>query len=653
MQKLIFRNKLFLSFFLLAFFLALIWISDGKIIAGGEEGILFRHFSKTPEITVWSETGTGYPMPILLPRVTFAIFINFLDKFLLPQYSQLLIFFLLILSGLLGFYFLVREILGNLKVAVIAGIFFLLNLYTQSQVFGRFLFEGMFAWAYLPIFLFSWIKFAKTNKWKWLAVFLISSLIFSCAFGHPAYVITLWFTAILFAVSEFWINRRNKKEIFRMGSRFLICSVLWIGANFWWIYPYLRLGHSSFSKISSFQANFDSLLGVSKFFPIWEILLLRQSFLFGKDSNWYFFYSSFWIYLISIVILFIVYIGWRSVRHTRYGLYLTLLAVFGLFISKGANFPFGNIFFKWLFINFSVTEVFRNSYEKFGLVWLLPYSIFFASGLFFVSTYIKGATRKMLIGISLIIFCGVLVWPIWTGDIFTQKMRIEIPPYYEEANAFLNNNLNDGRVLMLPIIPGDGVHYTWGYWGIEPSEFLLDKPVVSRILRTEYFDDKYINLQNNFSNNDDYNELLNQMNIKYLILHRDLDNKSSSASSSAQVQEILKRNPQVSFLREIGQLLIYQYIGNQKQGLFTLEGESVSGFTYEKLSATQYRINIKNATVPYRIIFKETFNKLWEASIDGKKITDHFLAFDYANGWIVMQKGNYKIKVSLKVLPWD
>ncbi len=653
MQKLIFKNKVLLSFFLVSFLLALIWTNGGKIIAGGEEGILFRHFSKFPEISVWSETGTGYPMPILLPRATFVSSLNFLDKFLLPQYSQLLIFFLLILSGLLGFYLLTREILGNLKVAVFAGTFFLLNLYTQSQVFGRFLFEGMFAWAYLPIFLFSWIKFAKTNKLKWLLVFIISSLIFSCTFGHPAYVITLWFAAILFAISEFWINRRNGKEILRMGSRFIICFVLWIGVNLWWIYPYFRLGHSSFSKISSFQANFDSLLGVSKFFPIWEILLLRQSFLFGKDSNWYIFYSSFWIYLISIIILFIVYIGWRSVRHTRYGLYLTLLAIFGLFISKGANFPFGNIFFKWLFMNFSVTEVLRNSYEKFGLVWLLPYSIFFASGLFWVSAYIKGAMGKMLVGMSMIIFCGVLVWPMWTGDIFTQKMRIEIPPYYEETNAFLNNKLNDGRVLILPIIPGDGVHYTWGYWGIEPSEFLFDKPVISRILRTEYFDDKYINLHNTFIDNGNYNELLNQMNIKYFILHRDLDTKSSSASSSTQVQEILKKNPEVSFLREIGQLSIYQYNSNQQQGLFILDGESVPEFTYKKLSATQYRINIKNASVPYIIIFKETFNKLWEASIDGQKITDHFLAFDYANGWIVMTSGNYEIKVYLKVLPWD
>jgi hypothetical protein len=87
--------------------------------------------------------------------------------------------------------------------------------------------------------------------------------------------------------------------------------------------------------------------------------------------------------------------------------------------------------------------------------------------------------------------------------------------------------------------------------------------------------------------------------------------------------------------------------------MFISEGTTFSTLVYKKISPTRYIINIKESSEPFSLIFKETYNGLWKAKIDGKTIDSHYLVYNYANGWKIDKKGNYNVEVIFKVWPWE
>ena len=653
----------------LCLFLIVLWFSPRRLLAGGEEGFsLFSSISLREQISLWQISGTGYPMPVYITRVFPVLLVKIFTNFgILKVVTQAVFFLILLLTGSLGMFFLVSSLLkrheARYLVAFLSGMFYLLNLYVFSQVIGRFLYAGYSLWAYLPIFCYLWLQWVMERGRKHLLLFLASSVLYSVIYLQPAHIITLWAPAGLWSMFEVFKNRGSTEGGLTIIIASFIAFLLWAVFNLWWIYPYLKIGGSAFSEISGWQKNFNSLKGVSRFFPTYQILLLRQGFILGDlkfkgdhvghslpYGGWY---NHWWVWGISIGILVVVLLGILVSRKNRYWVYLIGLFLLGWLVSKGTNPPFGGTFFRFLFSNFSFTQVLRNPYEKFGLVFVLPYSIFFGSGLEFVYRKLRPKLREVAVGGVLVLSCGFLVWPMWTGDVFAQNIRVWVPDYYQQANEFLNRDKSDGRVLMLPIIPGDGVRYSWGYQGVEPSEFLFDKPAVSKILRTKYFDEKYRNLYESFVQGKNYSRLLEEMNIKYLILHSDLDSEVCGASSSAEVLEKLQTNPKIRFLEKFGNLAIYENTENKEAKLFVAEGEEIPEVTYQRLSSTRYKVYIRKAKKPYHLIFKETFNDFWEARINGEKLNAHFLAYDYANGWRVEKKDDYTIEVVFKVWPWE
>ncbi len=206
---------------------------------------------------------------------------------------------------------------------------------------------------------------------------------------------------------------------------------------------------------------------------------------------------------------------------------------------------------------------------------------------------------------------------------------------------------------MLPIIPGDSVNYKWGYRGVEPSEFLFDRDSVSKTLRAKYFDEKYMDLYTKFIDGGDYNQDLSEMNIKYLVLNNDLIPEASGASSSAQVRAVINHNSKIKLSKTIGALDIYEYKPNTDSSLFAVSGTSLTSVSYKKISSTHYSIGIKSANEPYEFIFKETFNPLWLARVNGVILDKHFLKYSYANAWEINKKGDYNIDVVFKVWPWE
>jgi hypothetical protein len=74
-----------------------------------------------------------------------------------------------------------------------------------------------------------------------------------------------------------------------------------------------------------------------------------------------------------------------------------------------------------------------------------------------------------------------------------------------------------------------------------------------------------------------------------------------------------------------------------------LPKNSVSA-TYEKISTTKYIVHI-NSSKPFVLVFSQSFDPMWKASIVGENtvLKHHFIVNIYANGWYVNRTGTYDI----------
>lgn len=634
------------------------WFRNGQFIATGEEGLWLWNPASALEIYrfPWIDVGLGTISPVYLPRLTVLAIAALFNSLFPSWFMEAIIFWLLMLAGSFGTYFLMGELLGNTdkRTRILASLFYLLNLYTMSQVFGRFISTGIFAWAYLPIFLYQWLKMLKSGEKKWFIAFFISSIVFSNAFGTVAFLIPLWISVLVLFLSLL----RDKISWLKLIIRGGIGVIGWSLINLWWLYPNLILGKASFGEIAASNVSISSLKSVSQYFDTSQIVLLRQSFLFGKDAflNWY---NQGWVTLISISVFLFVVIGIFVSRQYKSWSYLLSIFLLGWFISKGTNPPFGQEIYTWLFNAIPLLQILRNSYEKVGILFLLPYSLFFGIGIGYITHLLSSNLKMIFSGIVTVVFMGILVWPMWSGNVFGAfdiNTRISVPNYYNRLNSVLNRDAEDNRLLMFPLNPGDGVKYNWkggSYQGEESSEFLLAKPVISKTLGNTYADKKYKDLYTDFIEGKQYNTLLDEMNIKYLIVNKDIDPKISGSISATQAQSILMDDPRLSFVGNFGQLSLYQYNSLNVGSLFMTTGNSRPQMSYIKINNIHYVVSIKNATEPYTLIFKETFNNLWQARIGSDVIKQHALVYDYANEWRINKIGSYRINIILKVWPWN
>lgn len=686
----------FIAFVLIASIIS-IWFSEGKFIANGsEENFNVFHSQRSAEYasSFWRSVGTGYKTSFLISTYSVFAVLGELEKSGVPAFiRQASLLAILMMVGVISTYFLIKRGLNlGEKAAYIGGVFYFLNIYAMTQIWKRFIYAHMFAWACLPLFSFLWIRWIDTQKFLWLFLFVVSSLFFTFTFSNPVFLLTIWTPAIIFSLVKLWNERSRKKQFIYTLLYSFIGLFLWLIVNIWWLYPTLTLGSTWAAQTGqTWQSDLGSLHAVSKYFPIGEIAFLRQSWYLGHENDWFDFYHNPLIYLISFMVLAIMIYGVVKSKKLPYWKYLIVLAGVGLFISKGTSFPFGYSFFEILFSKFSLTVALRNSYEKFGIVWLLPYTIFFAIGL---STFINKFSKiKRYLVLTTILFlsCGVLVYPMWSGDIFpASRHRFNVPSDYIETNNYLKKQeVIDNRIFHIPsLIELERVTYSWGFIGEDPSDNLFDAEVLSKPA-TPGFDPVYRIIHKNLFEKET-SRLLGFLGVENVIFHKDniypkIDIKD--------VQDKIERWDNIKNKKDFGQLVVYTldskivkprvyvaanaklvasledgikgilnksmdtnntiFVTENYSNVLSMQNAFIPQIYTQKLSLTNYKVEIKKANGPFILVLNNAFDKSWELKIDKEIIEPHFIANGFVNGWIINKDGNYSADIKLIVWPWD
>lgn len=686
-------QKIYLWFFLflvLIFIIIFSWFSTGKIISNNSEenlNILSPSRTALHYSTVWWSVGTGAKIPFLISREPVFLMLSLMERGGMSIFLiQAFLFGAIMLAGMVSIYCFVRYGLQlSAFVAGIGSLFYLLNIYSLTQVWKRFLYFSMFAWAYLPFFLLCWLKWILNYQFKWLFLFLLGSFVSSYTFAHPAFLFTFWIPAAVFVLIRAWEYRKDIKELLKLVGFSLLGFISWIVVNVWWLYPTFSLTNSwSDENLPQADINFNILDAVSKSFPVNEILLLRQSWYLGTENDWYYFYHNPLIYLISIGVLAIAVLGFVKLKGNKYRKYLLALSLVGLFISKGTNFPLGHTFYYFLFQFFPQSAAFRNSYEKFGLVWVLPYAIFFAFGIYWLFHKIKERFKLLILGLILFLSLGVLVYPMWNGDIFPPKHRVVVPAYYYEANNFLNSQ-NIDRIFHIPFTTEvEKISYDWGYVGEDPSENTFDGEPLTSPNAPLY--DKTYKLLPKFLDREYFSNILGLLGAQYIIFHKDnIYPKVDLTNTQKQIESWQGINKAKTFdkldLYSLDPKIVKPRIyasGNtikinsltealnkvasdewDETSIFTLQDIGVvrdnltPQISYTKISQTYYKVSIKESKGSYVLILNNTYDEFWKAKIDNQIIEKHFIVNGFANGWLIDKKGSYEIEIKLVVWPWE
>lgn len=643
--------------------LVFIWFRGGLMFAGGEEGMPFYNLDKAYQLfsSPWRDFSGGIAATTDLARVPFFWILKNLSVFVPSHILQAMTFLLLMVVGVISVYWLLKitimEKSSNPLIPVLGAIFYLLNPYSMIQVWGRGLYNQFFPFALLPLFLVLFVLGIKKKNFIYAFLALISSVILSVSFGQPGYVITFWLTIFLYTLFSLLTAQKFADRMYIIFYS-LITFILWALMHSWWIWPMFKTIGDATNMLGGLDYNIGSLQGISRESTLPVVIRLLHKFAFvgayGES------YQSLPFRLISwiIPISFIASIGvFKKLRHFKFYLSFFLIS---LFLVMGTNIPFGFIFL-WLFKTFSIFQVFRNPYEKIGLLLMIAYTPFFAIGIIEfatkVRTFLKRLTVTQIVLVMMFLVCGVYAWPMWTGQ-FAGGVKVNpwtrVPEYYSEANNWIVSQDKSARVLHMPLNPGEGVLAKWehSYQGIEPSEFIFSNSSISRnvtinkpyynvllqrfgVLQKNAFGPDPDISQSEFRVQNLYEELA-RLNVGFIVLHRDYDEKLSSMKTADETAQYLSKEKNIQKAVTIGALDIY-------------EVKAPSLVNYQKLSPTLYTFEITDAKAPIKLNFLENYNPAWELFVDGGKVDTHTTAFSYANSWVVDQKGSYSGQIKYKV----
>jgi hypothetical protein len=69
--------------------------------------------------------------------------------------------------------------------------------------------------------------------------------------------------------------------------------------------------------------------------------------------------------------------------------------------------------------------------------------------------------------------------------------------------------------------------------------------------------------------------------------------------------------------------------------------------TCTEISASEYVVQVNNASAPFFLVLSNSYNGYWVANINGqqKSETNHFMVNGYANAWYINKTGTFSVKL--------
>lgn len=574
MKKLL-QNQYFIIF-ASATLLIFLWFREGYQLGTAESGLPFNNLQNHESIMrlAWAYPALGNPTSINVASWPTYYFLSTFERVGIPGFMTQAIFFwlLFVVSGI-GIYHLIKEFFPNTnKTFLLLGVFFYwFNPFTMVNIWNRFLYTYMVLWAGLPFLFYLFMRGINKKDLKFSVAVSLVSLVFSFAFTSVVSTLLLW--GIFVYTLLFYLIFDRDKRVFLFTYIFLT-FISFIFLNFWWITQLFSFVSSNMYSATvtnyfSSQGNIITLTSLSERLGqlFFTTRLWHRDFLLSNIASWVNLYK---IPLVTAVEFFISSVAiWTFYRYRRKlgVLFFSPLLVISLFLIKGNNAPLGEIFHK-LFVNVNALQLFRNPFEKFGLLALISFIPLFTFGFSsIIGKLPKGKISKSIFWI--VASQIVLVWgfPFWTSNIFRtgsssdSDYKVKVPQYYKDADKWLTEKSDGYRFISLPI-GKEGVTYNWekNYSGVELSSTLFNKPNISFSTTVPYFENLTLSLGNTQLTKDLFS-FVPYTTSAFVVLRKDLDFQDRGLANPNLIESNLnnwEKEGLVKKLQTFGQLNIYQ-----------------------------------------------------------------------------------------------
>ncbi len=346
-------------------------------------------------------------------------------------------------------------------------------------------------------------------------------------------------------------------------------------------------------------------------------------------------YSNIILYsmgLIPILLIFaaLIYITFKRKRkyYTFWFYTLLLLFVLGIIFSTGTHPPTG-IIFELMMRKIPGFAIFRSSYYKF-----MPLTIFSMSILFSYSIYIltdvKNIFQKNRLLISAVIILGIFLYhiPIFINNPFAFtwgfSTLVNVPTYVYQVDEYIKSSQAVKKILIVPEIDTGYINvptdtYTWGYYSLEPFQWLLfDKPVVGNSAGTPEIIQSLLNSLKN-EEIKSVNQLSNLMGISHILFRKDIEIKDTQFKQKmiSTWSTLLDTTPLIKKVLERGEWSLYEINADVKPFVYN----SLTQVFAPKDSMNHLlSLNASNAAVMYdsflpaQSVLKEVNTQIWKAN---------------------------------------
>ncbi|MDO8657109.1 MAG: alpha-(1-_3)-arabinofuranosyltransferase family protein, partial [Candidatus Levybacteria bacterium] len=550
--------KIVIFFVAVSLFLSFVWLPAGQIVGGGDVGMptfLPQRSLKVVSYSWWETQATGTTNPATFTAVPFYLILSVLDKIGFgPDLTQRGFFMLILAGGAVSIYFLAKEFEFGQKSSFLAGFFYIFNLGALS-VWHRGVHNAMLMLLLMPLSLLLIARGVRDKKYLSILWVNIVSILASYVYGTPAYIIAIWLLWLTFLLVELYLSFHEPKERKFIITYIFVLFLSWIGLNAWWLLHFLENSRQfvgQFSAAELHQRSSDVVEDLKIYTkPEYVLRGLNAYYHYGNLDWGNFYLSRFAIFIswIPPVVIFSTLLIRKNYQKT-YWIFLVSLTAVVIFISKGVNAPLGGLN-KLAYDYIPALAVLRNPYEKIGIILIIPFSLLFALGCSQVLQFFNKINKSILklVIISVVITsAGILVWPMWKGEIFRtakSKSYFSVPPYYAEANKWFEGQLDDTRILHLPLAPGESVDYDWGYTGVEPSQLLFPGSSIAYSTGSENIDLMSGTLLKLIHNQESVSleKMLSFLNVGWIVVHNETVWRNRSLEPVDRINAWLKTNP--------------------------------------------------------------------------------------------------------------
>jgi hypothetical protein len=379
------------------------------------------------------------------------------------------------------------------------------------------------SWAYstLPISIALFVRYIKRGQIKDL---LFIGLVSLFALANPLWLYLIFIVMLVYLLIE-WVSsgfplKQLKRSILMVGTI--------VAFNLYWLLPvasaYLTGASGYYSQYTSSNwINPETLQSLSH----WNLL---DVLLLGEHSYYYYWDHPQTYTVLSLLIPALAFTTLYLYRKNLKIIYVGLILAIGIFLTKGTNDPFGNIYLEIAKIApFGAGAILRNP-TKFEPLVIVAYGILigFILGKIFerdlhmgqrLTAQINKTLRYLRVPkpwavISLALVAIILLTSTYgavldlEGYTWPRYEPTQLPSAYDSVNAYLENQSDQYKVMWIPT----GGAYNWKpYVQTGFPDLISSKPAVT--FSSDFRDQLYQTQQ--------FGKMLTMYGVKYVVYHGD------------------------------------------------------------------------------------------------------------------------------------